>query len=170
MKLMSLKINSLNDVFIQELRDIYNAENQLVGALPKMAEAAFSNELRMGFEHHLEQTKTQVMRLERIFQELGLEASGENCEAMEGLISEGKDYISAEGKMEARDAGLIAVAQKVEHYEIAAYGTLRSLAKRLNNMSAADLLQQTLEEESETDKKLTAIAEQQVNISAGVTQ
>ncbi|MCX6968389.1 MAG: ferritin-like domain-containing protein [Verrucomicrobia bacterium] len=166
MKLLSLKINSLNDVFVQELRDIYDAEGQLVHALPKMAEAASTSELRMGFEQHLSQTQGHVSRLDRIFASLGQESGGETCEAMEGLISEGKDYINAEGDPMARDAGLIAVAQKVEHYEIAAYGTLRSIAKRLGNASAEALLQQTLEEESQTDKKLTSIAERQVNVGA----
>lgn len=166
MKLLSLKIHSLTDVFIQELRDVYSAENQLVDALPKMADAASSNELKMGFEAHLNQTKNHVARLERIFEGMGLDPSGETCEAMEGLISEGKDYISAEGDPAARDAGLIAAAQKVEHYEISAYGTLRTLAKHLNNMSAQELLQQTLDEEAEADKKLTSIAERKVNIGA----
>lgn len=168
MKLMSLKINSLNDVFFQELRDIFDAENQLLEAIPKMAGAASTNELRMAFEHHLNQTGGHVSRLEQIFQSFGQNASGETCEAMEGLVSEGKDYINAEGDPAARDAGLIAVAQKVEHYEIAAYGTLRSIAKRLNNTWAEGLLQQTLDEEAETDKKLTSIAERQVNVGADV--
>ena len=166
MKLLSLKLNSLTDVFIQELRDVYSAENQLVDALPKMADAATSNELKMGFEQHLNQTKGHVARLERIFEGLGLDPSGETCEAMEGLISEGKDYISAEGDPAARDAGLIAAAQKVEHYEISAYGTLRTLAKHLNNTTAQELLQQTLDEEAEADRKLTAVAERQVNVGA----
>lgn len=168
MKLLSLKINSLTDVFIQELRDIYSAENQLVDALPKMADAASTNELKMGFEQHLNQTKGHVARLERIFEGLGLDPSGETCEAMEGLVSEGKDYISAEGEPAARDAGLIALAQKVEHYEIAAYGTLRSLAKHLNKATAQEMLQQTLDEEAATDKKLTGIAEKLVNASAAM--
>lgn len=168
MKLLSLKIHSLSDVFIQELRDIYSAENQLVDALPKMAEAASCSELKMGFESHLNQTKGQVARLERIFEDLGLDPSGETCEAMEGLISEGKDYINAEGDMAARDSGLIAVAQKVEHYEIATYGTLRTLAKHLNNASAQELLQQTLDEEAATDQKLTSIAESKINAGANI--
>lgn len=168
MKLLSLKINSLTDVFVQELRDIYSAENQLVESLPKMVDAASAGELRMGFEQHLNQTKGHVSRLDRIFDGLGLDASGETCEAMEGLISEAKDYISAEGDPSARDAGLIAVAQKIEHYEISAYGTLRTLAKHLNNVSAQELLQQTLDEESEADKKLTAVAERQVNVGANI--
>lgn len=167
MKLLSLKLQSLNDVFVQELRDLYSAETQLVDALPKMVEAATAGELRSGFEAHLGQTKDHVNRLERIFNSLGLDPSGETCEAMKGLISEGKDYINAEGDPAARDAGLIAAAQKVEHYEIAGYGTARTLAQRLNNIMAADLLQQTLQEEGEADKKLTAIAEREVNPQAG---
>jgi ferritin-like metal-binding protein YciE len=166
MKLLSLKIHSISDVFIQELRDIYSAENQLVDALPKMASAASFSELKEGFESHLKQTREQLTRLERIFEELGLDPGGESCEAMEGLISEGKDYISAEGDAAARDVGLISIAQKVEHYEISAYGTLRALAKYLGNSSAAELLQQTLDEEAETDQKLTGIAEQILNASS----
>ncbi len=159
MKLLSLKINSLSDVFIQELRDIYSAENQLVDALPKLADAASSLELKAGFEAHLDQTKEHVARLERIFEALGIDPGGESCEAMEGLVSEGKDYIGAEGDPDSRDVGLIAIAQKVEHYEIAGYGTLRALALHLNNPSAAELLEQTLDEEAKTDQKLTGIAE-----------
>ena len=166
MRLISLKINSLQDVFVQELRDLYSAENQLVEALPKMAEAASTAELRAAFESHLRETSGHVARLERIFESMGLEPSGETCEAMKGLVSEGKDYISAEGNPVARDAGLIAIAQKVEHYEIAGYGTARSLAKRLNDTHSEELLQQTLEEEAATDKKLTSIAERQVNVGA----
>lgn len=166
MKLLSLKINSLTDVFIQELRDIYSAEKQLVDSLPKMAGAASSIELRAGFEQHLNQTKGHVARLDQIFGGYSLNPGGETCEAMQGLISEATDYVKAEGNPSARDAGLIAAAQKIEHYEISAYGTLRTLAKHLNNAEAVELLQLTLEEEGEADKKLTTIAEQQVNVEA----
>ncbi|MEI6350097.1 MAG: ferritin-like domain-containing protein [Verrucomicrobiota bacterium] len=163
---MSLKINSLRDVYTQQLRDLYNAETQLVDALPKMAEAATSADLRAAFEQHLQQTKGHASRLERIFDTLGERPGGETCEAMKGLIAEGKDYIDAEGDPDSRDAGLIGAAQKVEHYEIAAYGTLRALARRLGETTSAELLQQTLDEEGETDKKLTSIAERSVNVEA----
>ena len=170
MRLMSLKINSLRDVFTQQLRDLYNAETQLVDALPKMAEAATTADLRAAFEQHQQQTRNHVTRLERIFDTLGERPSGETCEAMKGLIAEGKDYIDAEGDPDSRDVGLIGAAQKVEHYEIAAYGTLRTLAKRLGDPTSADLLQQTLDEEGETDKKLTSIAERSVNVEAAKHQ
>ena len=166
MRLMSLKINSLRDVFVQELRDLYSAETQLTDALPKMAEAASNANLRSAFESHLQETTGHVSRLERIFDLLGERPTGETCEAMKGLISEGKDYIDAEGDPDARDAGLIAAAQKVEHYEIAGYGTVRTLAKRLGDTSAAEILQQTLDEEGAADKKLTTVAEQNVNVQA----
>ena len=166
MRLISLKINSLNDVFVQQLRDIYDAENRLVDALPKMAGAASNQQLRAAFEDHLRETKEHVVRLARIFSAMGEDATGETCEAMKGLVSEGSDYVNAEGDPEARDAGLIAAAQKVEHYEIAVYGTLRTLARRLGHEAAASVLQQTLDEEGATDKKLTAIAERFTNVAA----
>ena len=166
MRLMSLKINSIKDVYVQELRDLYSAENQLIDALPKMADAASSAELRSAFERHLTETRGHVSRLERIFSELGEDATGETCEAMKGLISEGKDFIDAEGDPESRDVGLIAAAQKVEHYEIASYGTVRTLARRLGDSAAAELLQQTLDEEGQTDKVLTSIAENRANVEA----
>jgi ferritin-like metal-binding protein YciE len=168
MKLLSLKIHSLSDVFIQELRDIYSSENQLVDSLSKLADAATSAELKEILEEHLGKTRGHVARLERIFEDLGLDPSGENCESMEGIISEAKDYISAEGNAAARDAGLIAVAQKMEHHEIAAYGTLRSFARHLNQSSALELLQQTLDEEAEADQKLTALAEKEINAAANM--
>ena len=161
-----MKINSLRDVFVQELRDLYSAETQLVDALPKMAEAASSSDLRTAFEQHLRQTGDHVNRLERIFNTFNLSPSGESCEAMQGLISEGKDYIGAEGDSQAKDAGLIASAQKIEHYEIASYGTVRALALRLGDSAAAELLQKTLDEEGGADKLLTSIAERHVNVEA----
>lgn len=166
MRFTSLKLNSLRDLFLEELRDLYSAENQLVDALPKMAEAAGSSQLKTAFEHHLEQTRRHVSRLENIFQEIGEKATGETCEAMKGLIKEGEVLIKAEGPAEIRDAGLIGAAQRVEHYEIAGYGTARSLARRLGDERVASVLQETLNEEAEADKKLTTIAENQVNVSA----
>jgi ferritin-like metal-binding protein YciE len=166
MRFISLKLNTLRDLFIQELRDLYNAEEQLVDAVPKMAEAATSAELRHVFQEHARETKEHVARLDRIFNALGEDPSGETCAAMKGLISEGNDYIDAEGDPDCRDAGLISAAQKIEHYEIAGYGTARTLARRLGESDAATLLQDTLDEEGSADKKLTAVAEKAVNVSA----
>jgi ferritin-like metal-binding protein YciE len=166
MRFTSLKLNSARDLLLEELRDLYSAENQLVDALPKMAEAAGSSQLKTAFEHHLEQTRRHVSRLENIFQEIGEKATGETCEAMKGLIKEGEVLIKAEGPAEIRDAGLIGAAQRVEHYEIAGYGTARSLARRLGDERVASVLQETLNEEAEADKKLTTIAENEVNVSA----
>jgi ferritin-like metal-binding protein YciE len=151
---------------VEELRDLYSAETQLLDALPKMAEAASSNQLKSAFSHHLEETRQHVSRLERIFQQIGENSSGETCEAMKGLIKEGEILVKAEGEPDVRDAGLIGAAQRVEHYEIAGYGTARSLARRLGESQIAETLQQTLNEEAEADKKLTSIAETQVNIAA----
>jgi ferritin-like metal-binding protein YciE len=161
-----MKENALRELYIDELRDIYNAENQLVKALPKMAKAATSNDLRSGFEEHLEQTKSHVQRLEKIFGELGEKASGKKCKGMEGLIEEGKEMIEEENlEDEALDAGLISAAQRVEHYEIAAYGCVRTYATLLGEDSAVTLLEQTLKEEKETDQKLTQLA-QDINVEA----
>src|SRR6266436_4928038 len=166
MRFTSLKLDSLRDLLIEELRDLYSAETQLVEALPKMAEAASSQELRSAFEHHLEQTREHVSRLKDIFEEIGEKSSGETCEAMKGLIKEGEILVKAEGDPDVRDAGLIGAAQRVEHYEIAGYGTARSLAQRLGDNQTAEILQQTLDEEGEANKKLTSIAESQVNVAA----
>ena len=156
--------NALKELYIEELRDIYSAENQLVKALPKMAKAATSDDLRAGFEEHLEQTKGHVQRLEQIFSELDEKPSGKKCKGMEGLVEEGKEMIEEE-EGEILDAGLISAAQRVEHYEIAAYGCVRTYAKLLGETSAAELLQQTLQEEKETDQKLTKLAEK-INVEA----
>jgi len=166
MRLISLKIHSLRDVFVQELRNIYNAETQIVDALPKMAEAASAGDLRAAFEQHLTESRKHLTRLETVFDMLQEPMSEETSEGIKGIISEGKDYVDAEGDSAARDAALIGAAQKVEHYEIAAYGTLRSLALRLGFTSQAELLQQTLDEEGATDRRLTAIAEGKVNVQA----
>jgi ferritin-like metal-binding protein YciE len=166
MRFTALKLNSLRDLLVEELRDLYNAETQLVDALPKMAEAATSHELKSAFEHHLEETREHVSRLENIFQQIDEESSGETCEAMKGLIKEGEILLKAEGDPDVRDAGLIGAAQRVEHYEMAGYGTARSLARRLGENQVAEALQQTLNEEAEANKKLTSIAESRVNVSA----
>ena len=160
-----MKEAGLKELYIDELRDIYNAENQLVKALPKMAKAATSDELRSGFEQHLEQTKGHVKRLEEIFSELDEKPTGKKCKGMQGLIEEGKEMIDEDLEDEVLDAGLISAAQRVEHYEIAAYGCVRTFATILGEDSAAELLEQTLEEEKETDKKLTELAEN-INLEA----
>jgi ferritin-like metal-binding protein YciE len=156
--------NALKELYIDELRDIYNAENQLVKALPRMAKTATSDDLRVGFEEHLEQTKGHVQRLEQIFAELDEKPTGKKCKGMEGLVEEGKEMID-EQEGEVLDAGLISAAQRVEHYEIAAYGCVRTYANLLGETDAAELLNQTLEEEKETDKKLTTLAEK-INVEA----
>ncbi len=157
---------SLKDLLQTQLQDAYSAEKQLVKALPKMAKAASLPALRSGFEEHWNQTKGHVERLEQVCKELGLRTGGGTCEAMEGLIEEGEEIIDMDGDGSVRDAGLIIAAQKVEHYEIALYGGLCALAKQLGEQHAADTLHQTLEEEKETDEKLTALAESRVNVQA----
>jgi ferritin-like metal-binding protein YciE len=158
--------SALKDLYVDELRDIYNAENQLIKALPKMAKAATSADLRAGFEAHLKQTEGHVKRLEQIFEDLGEKAAGKKCKGMEGLVEEGKEMIEDdELEGEALDAGLISAAQRVEHYEIAAYGCVRTYAKLLDENEAASLLEQTLTEEKETDQKLTKLAEK-INVEA----
>lgn len=152
-------LKSLRDLLVDELRDLHNAENQLIKALPKMAKAASHEELREGFETHLEETREHVDRLDRCFKILGEKARGKKCHAMEGLVEEGKEAIEEDAPDAIRDAKLIGAAQRVEHYEIAAYGTARSFAQTLGETQVADLLQETLDEEGETDKKLTALAE-----------
>ena len=153
-----MQLQSLQDVFTHELQDLYDAEKQLIQALPKLAQAASNQELRNAFEHHLEETRDHVQRLEEIFGQLGISGSGETCEAMRGLIKEGEKTIAIDGDPTAKDAALIASAQRVEHYEIAAYGTARTLADELDHDDAQDLLDQTLDEEANADKLLTKIA------------
>ncbi len=154
-----MKMNRLDDLYLDQLKDLYSAEKQLIQALPKMAKAATSEELRMGFEEHLEQTKTHLSRLEQIFSALGSSPGRKKCAAMEGLIQEGQEAIELQGDAIVRDAALIAAAQRVEHYEIAAYGTVRTFANHLGHKDQSNLLQMTLDEEGATDKKLTAMAE-----------
>jgi ferritin-like metal-binding protein YciE len=161
-----MKINSLEKLYVEELRDIYNAENQLLKALPKMAKHASSDSLREAFKEHLEQTETHVDRLEEIFDELDQDPKGKVCKGMKGLIEEGSEMLKAKGNDQAIDAGLIGAAQRVEHYEIAVYGTLRTFAVTLGRNGDAKLLQQTLDEEGETNKRLTELAEECVNAEA----
>jgi len=152
--------NSLQELYVQQLRDLYNAENQLVKALPKMAKAAQSAALKQGFEHHLEQTKGHVDRLERIFSAMDQSPKGRKCAGMQGLVEEGEEVIKEQSSSYALDAGLIASAQRVEHYEIAGYGTVRTFAELLGDNEAVELLQQTLDEEKLTDRKLTELSKE----------
>jgi ferritin-like metal-binding protein YciE len=155
---------ALLELFVDELKDIYSAETQLIKALPKMAKAATSPDLRDGFEHHLEQTKEHARRIEEICTELGEKATGKKCGGMEGLIGEGKEMME-EFEGDVLDAALISAAQRVEHYEIAAYGTVRTYAELLAQDRAVELLEETLEEEKETDQKLTELAST-INVEA----
>jgi ferritin-like metal-binding protein YciE len=155
----------LKELYIDELKDLYSAENQLVKALPKLAKAAASDELRQGFEEHLEQTKGHVQRLEQIFASLDESPKGKKCKGMEGLIEEGSEVMEEDFEDSLLDAALIGAAQRVEHYEIAAYGTVRSFAETLRETEHVSLLNETLEEEKETDEKLTELA-QQINSEA----
>jgi len=162
-----MKVNSLKELFVEELKDVYDAENQIVKALPKMAKATSTPELRKAFEEHLEQTKGHVRRLEQIFEGLGEQAKAKKCDGVRGIIDEGEDVISDGQEGPVRDAGLIAGAQRVEHYEMAAYGSLKTWAGQLGNERAASLLEQTLNEEKEADQILTRIAISGVNTEAG---
>jgi ferritin-like metal-binding protein YciE len=160
-----VKLASLEDLFVDELKDLYSAENQLLKALPKMAKAATAKELKAGFEKHLKQTQGHVERLEEIFEELEESPKGKKCKAMEGLVEEGAEVIDEDAEPEVKDAALIAAAQRVEHYEIAGYGCVRTYAKLLGRNDAMKLLQQTLDEEGDTDKILTKLAET-INVEA----
>jgi ferritin-like metal-binding protein YciE len=161
-----MAVKSVNDLLLDELRDIYHAEKQLVRALPKMAKKSKSDELRQAFEHHLEETKGQVDRLEQVFEQLDARSSGKRCEAMEGLIEEAKEMMEDITTPEVLDAAMITAAQKVEHYEIASYGSVHALAEALGHKDAARLLEQTLEEEKKADQKLNQIALSGVNQTA----
>jgi ferritin-like metal-binding protein YciE len=163
---MAEEMNPLDELLIDQLKDLYSAENQIVKALPRMAKAAGSPELKRAFERHLEETKRQVERLNQIGETLEIKLTGKKCKGMEGLIEEGKELIEEGFDQDAADAGLIGAAQKVEHYEIAAYGTARTHAAVLGYNKVAKLLQQTLDEEAATDKKLTALAESIINVEA----
>ena len=164
-----MQLNSIDDVFIEQIDDLLSAEQQLVEALPKMAQSASDDKLRSAFEEHLGETRDHVSRLEEIFGQIGRTPPGETCKAMKGLIAEGQEVIQATGAPAAKDAALIAAAQRVEHYEIAGYGTAKTLAGELGYSEAKDLLDQTLDEESSADKLMTKIATGGL-MKAGVNQ
>jgi ferritin-like metal-binding protein YciE len=163
---MSMKLDSLRTLWVEEMRDLYNAENQLLKALPKMAKSASTPELKEAFETHLEETRTHVERLDEIFGKLGKKPTGKTCKAMKGLVEEGSEMMQHDGPDSVLDAGIIAAAQRVEHYEIAGYGAARTFASILGEDEAEDLLQETLDEEGAADEKLTEIAEGIVNEEA----
>jgi ferritin-like metal-binding protein YciE len=163
-----MPMNNMQDLYLHELKDIHNAEKQILQALPKMAKAASHQELRQAFEEHERVTEEQVRRLETIFDDLGQKPSGKKCKGMEGLIEEGEEVLSEDADPDVRDAALIAAAQRVEHYEIAAYGTARTYARHLGFDKHAELLQQTLDEEGQTDERLTKLAESRINRDAEV--
>jgi ferritin-like metal-binding protein YciE len=156
---LNMKEGKFEDLFREELEDLYDAERQIVAALPKMAEAASSEELAEAFREHLEETKEQVSRLERVFEQMGERPGGRQCEGMQGLLKEGERLMGEMAKSPVLDAGLIGAAQKVEHYEISGYGTARTMAEMLGQPDIAELLQETLDEEKATDDTLTEIAE-----------
>jgi ferritin-like metal-binding protein YciE len=158
-----MKLDSLENLYREQLRDLYSAEKQLTVALPKLAEGASSSNLRKAFEQHLRQTEQHVNRLEQIFQEIDLKPGRKKCKGMEGLIKESEEILKEDGKSAVVDAGLIATAQRVEHYEIAGYGTVRTYAEQLGHGKAASLLEKTLNEESQANEKLTQLAEGGIN-------
>ncbi len=160
------KLESLNDLFVDELRDLYNAENQLVKALPKMAQAAESKDLRNALEEHLTQTKNQIERLDKVFQSLDVPERGKECVGMKGIIQEGQEILKENASPSVKDAGIITAAQKTEHYEIATYGSVCTFAEQLGYDDEAKLLKQTLSEEKKADELLTKIAERHVNKEA----
>jgi ferritin-like metal-binding protein YciE len=166
MALFATDLTSFEDLFEHEIMDLYDAEHRITEALPKMADAASSSELKQAFKSHLAETQGQVARLEQIFGMLGKDPKRTTCAAMKGLIAEGDEMIKANADPHVKDAALIGAAQRVEHYEMAGYGTARTFAERLGHAEAASLLQATLDEERNADKKLTAIAEQSVNTGA----
>lgn len=159
----SQQFNSLEDFFVHQLEDIYDAEKRLTNALPQMRDSAHNSDLKNAFDEHLKETENQIARLDKVFESIGKRPQRESCEAMKGLIREGEQMIQSGGDESAHDAALIAAAQRVEHYEIAAYGTARTLADRLERRDAAEQLDATLAEEKSADSKLNAIAEREVN-------
>jgi ferritin-like metal-binding protein YciE len=163
---VAMKMRTLEDLFVHELKDLYAAEKQLLKALPKMAKAATHEELREAFQAHLQQTEGHMKRLDDIFSQLQLSSRGAKCKAMEGLVEEGKEILNEEMEDDVRDAALICAAQRVEHYEMAGYGCARTFARDLGHHEAADLLQRTLEEEAAADEKLTEIAVGRINAEA----
>jgi ferritin-like metal-binding protein YciE len=164
-----MKITTLAELLEDELKDIYSAENQLLEALPELAGAVESRDLRASFEKHLEQTQTHVQRIEEICRDLKIEPGGKTCAGMAGLIEEGREVMQSDMETEPKQAALIGAAQRVEHYEIAAYGTARAHARQLGYLKAFDLLTQTLNEEKETDQKLTQFAENRANVKAAMS-
>jgi len=165
MALFTMKLENLEQLFLQELRDLYDAEDQITEALPKMIEAAHYPELKSALQQHLDVTRQQIQRLDQVFNILGEDASGQTCKGMKGVIKEGDEIVSQGGDDATVDAGIISAAQRVEHYEMAGYGTVRTYAELLGQQQIARLLQQTLDEEKEADEKLTQIA-RSVNIEA----
>jgi ferritin-like metal-binding protein YciE len=163
---MSMQLDNLENVLVMQLQDLYSAEDQLIGALPKMMQAANSLELKSAFQSHLEETRRHKQRLEQCFRMLGQQPKMETCEAMKGLVEEGDEVAHLDGDPDVRDAVIIAAAQRVEHYEIAGYGCVRTFARRLGHQNVAALLQETLDEEANADKILTHIAESVVNAQA----
>lgn len=161
-----MELETLKDLYIHELKDLYSAEDQITKALPKMAKAAKNRQLAAGFKQHLEQTKKQAKRLEKILKSMGESTRGPKCEGMEGLLKEGDKMAKEDAEDEVRDAGLIAAAQRVEHYEIAGYGCARTYAELLGNKTNAKLLDTSLREEAQTDKKLTKLAKSVINLRA----
>jgi ferritin-like metal-binding protein YciE len=161
-----MKLKSLEDLYVDELKDLYSAENQLLKALPKMAKAASAPRLTKAFESHLKQTRDHVARLEKIFKKLGGSPKGKKCKAMEGLLAEGKELMAEDADAAVMDAALIGAAQRVEHYEMAGYGCVRTYARLLGHNEATKLLQKTLDEEGATDKALTKLAETTINSGA----
>lgn len=163
---MAQKMKNLEDLFVDTLKDLYDAEHQIVKALPKMAEQAQSKELKQGFKEHLDVTNRQIERVEQIFKELNMEAKGKRCKGMEGLIKEGDEMMQEADDPMVKDAALIASAQKIEHYEISGYGTARAYAQALGHQNIARVLDQIADEEGQADKKLTALAEGHINVQA----
>jgi ferritin-like metal-binding protein YciE len=161
-----MEIDSLQKLYLEELKDLYSAEKQILQALPRMAKKVSNPDLRRAFEEHVEVTKKQVERLDKIFERLERSPRGKKCKGMEGLLEEGKEMMQEDMDPEVLDAALLSAAQKVEHYEIAGYGTVRSYAQLLGEEEDARLLQETLDEEGETDKKLTQLAESTINVEA----
>jgi len=162
------ELTTLEDLYIEQLQDLFSAENQIIEALPKMIEAASEAKLKKGFQLHLEQTKEQATRLKQILDRIGEEADGKTCKAMQGLVAEGKEALKEGKPGPVLDAALIAAAQRIEHYEMAGYGTARTFAKQLNDDESIPLLEKTLQEEKDTDEKLTQVAESLVNPKAAL--
>jgi ferritin-like metal-binding protein YciE len=161
-----MRLATLHDLYVDELKDLYNAEHQILKALPRMVKAASAPQLAKAFTHHLAETKGHVDRLHKIFKKLDLSPNGKTCKAMEGLLEEGKEVMAEDAEPTVMDAALIASAQRVEHYEMAGYGCVRTFARLLDYEQAADLLQKTLDEEGAADKKLTSLAETVINVEA----